>query len=639
MESTKYNSFFKTSEKIIKIILKYIISAGIGFLISKADIKMQVSPFSLSVFAVAPQSNILVIPYLLGSFFGFITKEFAISNFKYMISNIIMSAIILISQKSYYKKVYSPILPALICFIIGFIFLFVENISAFSALLLICESILCGCITYFLNQLIVSIKSDTKFSVKDLICLNIALILLACAFNSLYIYGISLSGIFCVLIILLCTYVFEYKISLLYSLSICGVYALLNLGYSNMFLQLFMPSIIAIMVAKFEKKYISSAYLISYVLYFTLNIFSFSGILLLALPIPAVLIYHLIPKNKLANALGRYVVITNNENNKGYENVCKDYNDSSQKLLQSIEQNCISPIVSFSAEHKIKNFLASNSCTDIDITNYYNQTGKQSVAISFEATEFSAFEELKRTIIKACKIRLFETEKYVEQNKYFLKYENVEKYSVECYALFKAKNGETVCGDNISAFKCKDGYYNVILADGMGSGKEAYNKSSNTVVLLKKLLKSGICVDECLKTVNSTLEIIKDGVGFSTVDYCRISLSSATADFYKCGAYISYILNKGKIEVIKSGGYPAGLFNKINYTKQSTQLKDNDIIIMMSDGAVCESENIKIQLLKMYSSNIETIAKNIIDLITNSPDKESNDDVSVLVIKVKERQC
>ena len=54
---------------------------------------------------------------------------------------------------------------------------------------------------------------------------------------------------------------------------------------------------------------------------------------------------------------------------------------------------------------------------------------------------------------------------------------------------YKAKNGESVCGDNAAAFKGADEHYYINLTDGMGSGKEAYSKSNDAVNILKKLLK------------------------------------------------------------------------------------------------------------------------------------------------------
>lgn len=636
MEGVKYNQLYKNVKKALKLCLKYTMSLLIGLLLSRVGVKFDISPFSLSLFSIVPITGMVPLPYFIGSFIGFITKDFAIENFKYIISNTVLYLIILISSTHYIKKVYSPVLPAIICLVIGFIFMFANNVTLFSVLLLVCESILCGCISYFLNHLIVSIKKESKFELKDIVCLNITLVLFLCAIDSIYFYGISLSFVICIVFLLLSAYIFNYKISVLFNMSLCATVALLHISNNIFFVMLYLPSLIAIMLGKFEKKHIPTSYFITYILLYTVNIFNINNISFALIPLISILIYIAIPKIKFANFIDKYITVQTNEPIQSSEILCKKFNDVSSELLNAIDTEYIRPIFKANFENKIKRFLKQKDCYNIDITNYYNDN-KQSIALNFKCEQYISLEELRLKLCSICNHDFIYSQKEIDKTKYYLLLEACERFKIECYAIYKAKNGQTVCGDNVSAFKTNNENYNLLLADGMGCGKEAYNKSHDTILLLKKLLKSNITAHEALQTVNCALGIIKDGVGFSTIDLCEVSLVNGIAEFYKCGAYCSYILNENKITVINGGGYPAGLFDNISYSKNIVELKHNDVIIMMSDGVSNITDEIKTFLLTMSDTNIESISKNIINIATKQQNESSDDDITVLTIKVCDR--
>ena len=399
---------------------------------------------------------------------------------------------------------------------------------------------------------------------------------------------------------------------------------------------LYIPSIISIMVAKFEKKHIPTSYFMCYIFLYTINIFNLSNITFALLPLASIFIYILIPKKKFANIISKYIIVQTMQSKNTNETLCQKFNQVSSELLNSIENEYIKPIVSTNIENKIKRFLKQKESYDVTITTYYNNH-KQTILIEFKNENYVSIEELRLKICNFCNHDFICVNKETNNKSYSLSFETCQRFKVECYALYKAKNGQTVCGDNVSAFKTCSENYNLLLADGMGSGKEAYNKSHDTVLLLKKLLKSDISAKEALQTVNSALGRIKDGVGFSTIDLCEISLNNGIAEFYKCGAYCSYILNENKITVINGGGYPAGIFDNISFTKSVVQLRHNDIILMMSDGVSAITEQIKTLLLTMNEKNIEKISKNIIDIATNEQNKDIDDDITVLTIKVSDR--
>ncbi len=623
-------------EKYLYIILKHLLSALFGYIISKAGIKSDISPFSLSLFSISPFIKIKPLPFYIGSFIGFITKDFSVNNFKYICANTVMLVIILLFKKpQHYKKIYSPILPGIICASTGFIFLFANEISIYLIILLICESVLAGCLSYFLKYIFNAGIERRKFSSKDYISLNILILILVCATDNYYIYGIPLSFVFCITVIYLCCYYLERFTALWFTATICLILAILHPMSKHYFLLLFLPSVVAILISKFEKKHIVTSYYLTFITVLCYNILDFSLVDAIS-PLISAVIYILIPKKRLSDFLENYMDIYNPKENKEENNnqTCETYNKASQNLVKTFENSTVKPILNSNLENKIKKYLHRNNCTDVNLTNYYNETGRQVIAL-FCKTEFMfSSSNVCKKICEICNNDFIISDESVDGNNIYIRFEQKDRYSIECSALYKAKNGENVCGDNVCAFKSPDGRYNLILADGMGSGKDAYTKSLDTVTLFKKLIKSGIDRKQAIQTINLTLEIFKDDVGFSTIDLCSVSLFDGSAEIFKCGAYVSIIIRDGKIIQISGGGFPVGLYEEVSYTKHDFVFENNDIIIMMSDGLSAAIDKIQACILTSEFTSLEVLTREIIDCAYLKTPADLDDDMTVLAARV-----
>lgn len=642
MEKTGFKSKLQIIESAAYKLLNFIFSAAVGFIISRAGVKDIFSPFSLSLLSIAPCSGMSVISMFIGSAAGFATKSFSVNNFKYICADTIMLAVILISgKKQYIKNIYSPALPAAVCFISGFIFLFADEFSFYGLLLLICETLICGCCAYFGNYFIGAVKKKTKLDSRDIISFNITLLILLCAFDSFYIYGFSVSLIFVVFIIFMCAYFLERKIAALFTLSLCFVTALLHPVNEQYIIILYIPALICILVSKFDKKYIEISYFLPY---FTLST-AINGILgfnlqMLLAPLMATLLFRLIPKSKLEKILSQYINVSAEsieKNDPTRDELCVKYKTNTDNLVRNINETNIKPLINDETENKMKRYLYLNKCRDISFVNYFSAEGKQIVALYCKCDQKPNVSAIRKKLSDAIGKSFVVSGSTCDGKSYSFKFEQADNFKVECYALYKAKRGENICGDNVSAFKSVNSYYNIILADGMGSGKDAYIKSSNTITLLKKLLKSGVSPDKAIESVNSSMEMLKDEIGFSTIDLCSISLESGVAKFYKCGAYDGYILRNKRLIKIGAGGFPAGLTEKISFSYSGAALEDGDYIVMMSDGVSGVSEPLQATLLMNEHSDPEALTRELIDCAYNKIPPELDDDMTVLVAKITKR--
>lgn len=183
-----------------------------------------------------------------------------------------------------------------------------------------------------------------------------------------------------------------------------------------------------------------------------------------------------------------------------------------------------------------------------------------------------------------------------------------EKYIINKVVLTKTKNKSEISGDSNIITKLEDGKYMLAISDGMGSGARA-NKSSQTVInMLKRLLTNGFDKEVSIGLINSAINLNSNEETYATIDISIVDLNNGNIEFVKNGACPTFIKSKNRVETIKSISFPAGMLDKIDLVVYDKDLKEDDIIIMCSDGILesnTEYENKEVWL-KNLIENIET---------------------------------
>ena len=205
-------------------------------------------------------------------------------------------------------------------------------------------------------------------------------------------------------------------------------------------------------------------------------------------------------------------------------------------------------------------------------------------------------------------------------------------YTVQCAALCKTKEGETVCGDNALAFSADQAHYVLLLSDGMGSGKDAFAQSCWTLTLLQKLLRAGLRAEGALGMVHSSLRLANESIAFATADLCSIDLWTGKARFVKAGALSSFILRGEEIIEISAVSMPLGAAESPDVAAVSHTLREQDILLLISDGAYEQKDHLLFALQKHRSLPIDALARRLMRAAL--PEGENpNDDVTVLVAR------
>lgn len=263
------------------------------------------------------------------------------------------------------------------------------------------------------------------------------------------------------------------------------------------------------------------------------------------------------------------------------------------------------------------------------------------IYIDFSKRNTDVEEELIKVIYDTLGIKT-EVEKHEcsEEERYlYFKFKLSKAYGVMAGAAFYAK--EEVSGDVYSFMEVEEGKYLLALADGMGSGKLASEESTATIELLENFMDSGFKNDLAVKIINSALVLRSSDENFSTMDITLIDEYTGAAEFVKMGAATSFILRNGEVTTVKSSTLPVGLLSDIDMEVCKKQLKDGDIIIMVTDGML-QAENdllgkedtFKHFILEADTNNPKYMAEYLIkksrDLLGNA----ENDDMTIIVARI-----
>ncbi len=145
------------------------------------------------------------------------------------------------------------------------------------------------------------------------------------------------------------------------------------------------------------------------------------------------------------------------------------------------------------------------------------------------------------------------------------------------------KAGSNACGDSHSLIKIDHNHFLIALADGMGSGETAEKTSQSALNLIEAFYKAGLDSEFILNMVNKLLSITIDD-NFSAIDVALVNLKAGTTSFIKIGSPYGFILSKEGIRFVEGSSLPLGILDDLHPTTASADLKDGDVIILVSDG-------------------------------------------------------
>lgn len=206
------------------------------------------------------------------------------------------------------------------------------------------------------------------------------------------------------------------------------------------------------------------------------------------------------------------------------------------------------------------------------------------------------------------------------------------------------KYGEELCGDMVSIVK-KNDYTTLVLADGLGSGVKANILATLTSKILSTMVSNNIPMEECVETIVQTLPVCKErGVAYSTFSAIHIN-NDGKGYMFEFDNPVCIFMSNGVPKELERE--ELNILNKKIY-KTKLDLKDQDIIILMSDGVPhagigktlnlgWQREDIIDYLVKNTSTDMS--ARCIANVLASASEalymEEPGDDTTVAAIKIR----
>jgi len=189
-----------------------------------------------------------------------------------------------------------------------------------------------------------------------------------------------------------------------------------------------------------------------------------------------------------------------------------------------------------------------------------------------------------------------------------------------------------LCGDAAKYFTDGRGRFIMLISDGMGTGGRAAVDSAMVSGLFSRMLRSGFGYDCSLKIINSSMLFKSTDESLATVDITTIDLFNGECELLKAGAAPTFIRRNGKIGKAESNSLPPGILRNVSFDKATLNLKSDDIVVMVSDGATTEDTEWISKIINEWTiGSAQQLADEIAFAARRRRNDGHNDDITVLV--------
>ncbi len=298
-------------------------------------------------------------------------------------------------------------------------------------------------------------------------------------------------------------------------------------------------------------------------------------------------------------------------------------------------------------EKQVKEELAAKGIKIKDAIIILNPYNKYDITIMTDMrVESTGLENSMISVFNSALGRKFELDGHNYGNKqgeFTTKYKETCKYGVVAATANIAKV-DSISGDQYTTMEISNRQYLLALSDGMGSGISACDESTATIELLEEFIEAGVDKDIAIKMINSVLILKSREESFSTMDMAVVDMDTGITEFIKIGAATTFIKSKNYVETVGSNSLPVGILNKVDVEAQKVQLRDGDMIIMVSDG-ILDAEKDKFNqedtfanfIGEIDTNNPQYMADSLLEKAKNLLCGDIDDDMTIIVARVWEK--
>lgn len=202
-------------------------------------------------------------------------------------------------------------------------------------------------------------------------------------------------------------------------------------------------------------------------------------------------------------------------------------------------------------------------------------------------------------------------------------------------------------GDTLEVVERPNGGLSVVLADGQTSGRGAKAVSMLVVRKVISLLAEGVRDGAAARAASDLLYTEKQGKVSSTLNIVSVDLQSGTVVLTRNNPAPFFIARGEQIDCISTESTPIGISRNVRPIISEIPVEPGLIVVLYTDGLVHAGERkgqpmdvcIMLQaLLEEQDPEPQAIADALLAEAVRSDEGRPSDDISVVVVKVKERR-
>jgi stage II sporulation protein E len=170
----------------------------------------------------------------------------------------------------------------------------------------------------------------------------------------------------------------------------------------------------------------------------------------------------------------------------------------------------------------------------------------------------------------------------------------------------------------------------------MGTGGRAAVDGVMVSDLLAQLIQAGVGFDSALQIVNTAMGVKSGDESSATVDLVSADLYTGIVEFHKAGAAMSFVRVDGKVHPVDAPGIPVGILEQVSFHCSQEELAGNDLVVMVSDGALCEGTAWITALLEgsCEAKTPQELAEAVVAGAVARRSDGHDDDVTAIVLKL-----
>ena len=289
---------------------------------------------------------------------------------------------------------------------------------------------------------------------------------------------------------------------------------------------------------------------------------------------------------------------------------------------------------------RVAAFFASLGSPPLECTVTLDDLGRTRAAVSLPRTRFSGPElaALAQETGRLCR-RAFDPPQVLSCKGMttLLFCEKPALRAVFGFAGAAARGG--ISGDAVQQF-CSPTAAQMILCDGMGTGRPAAVDGNLAAELTARLLKAGFTAELAARLVNVALALKSDEESGATLDLISVDLYTGTARLFKAGAAPGFLVHGGRARAVGDASLPIGILGGVNGQSRVAHLAAGDYAVLVSDGLLVDGTGWVLQQLELSAASAappDQLARTLVETARARAARTGRpDDITAAVLRLED---